>query len=130
MHTAATTLNSPDTTTFLVIAVARLMTVAFVVRFWFAWRSNARLAASMGGFTPTEASLARSHAALIVVTVLGSMGLAVAAVLVPAVRDFLAAVGERSRWLSFAAVPFVALYLLWLRRQIRRSVRERASRSG
>jgi hypothetical protein len=128
MHAAATTLNSPDTTKFLVIGVASVMTVAFVVRFWFAWRANTRLAASMGGFTPTEASLARSHAALIILTVLGSMGLAVAAVLAPPVRDFLAAVGERSKWLPFAAIPFVALYLLWLRRQIRRSVRERASR--
>ena len=128
MHATATTLNSPQTTTYLVIGVASFMTVLFVVRFFFAWRSNARLAESMGGFTRTEASLARVHAVLIFVAVFASMGLAVGAVLVPAVRDFLAAVGERGEWLPFAAMPFVALYLLWLRSRIRLSVRERAGR--
>lgn len=128
MHAVAANLNSPETTTYLVIGVASLMTVAFVVRTWLAWRSNARLAATMGGFTPTEASLARGHAVLIAVAVFASMGLAVGAVLSPAVRDLLAAVGERGRWLPLAAMPFVSLYLMWLRGRIRRSVRERAGR--
>ena len=128
MHAVAANLNSPETTTYLVIGVASFMTLAFVVRFWFAWRSNARLADTMGGFTPTEASLARGHAVLIGFVVFASMGLAVGAVLSPAVNDFLAAVGERGDWLPFAAMPFVALYLLWLRGQIRGSVRERAAR--
>ena len=61
MHAAAINLNSPETTTYLVIGVASLLTVAFVVRFWFAWRHNSRLAAEMGGFTKTEASLARQR---------------------------------------------------------------------
>ena len=128
MHAAATNLNSPETTTYLVVGVASLLTVAFVVRFWFAWRHNARVAAEMGGFTPTESSLARVHAVLIFVAVFASMGLAIGAVLSPAVRDVLAAVGERGTLLRFLAVPFVTLYLLWLRVRIRRSARERASR--
>src|SRR5262245_65989025 len=99
MHVAASTMNSPETTKYLVIGVASLLTVAFVVRFWFAWRSNARLADSMGGFTPTESSLARVHAVLIFATVFGAMGLAIGAVLSPAVRDSLAAVGARAWWL-------------------------------
>jgi hypothetical protein len=120
--------NSPQTTTYLVIGVASFITVAFVVRFWLAWRHNSRLAAEMGGFTRSEASLARVHAVLILVAVFGSMGLALGAVLSPAVNDALAAVGERSEWLPFVAVPFVGLYLLWLRGRIRRSALERASR--
>jgi hypothetical protein len=130
MHAVATTLNSPATATYLVIGVASFMTVAFVVRFWLAWRNNARLAATMGGFTPTEASLARGHAVLIAVAVFASMGLAVGAVLLPAVRDFLAAIGERGKWLPFVAMPLVTLYRLGLRRWIRRSVRERAGRQS
>jgi hypothetical protein len=130
MHLVATTLNSPRTTTYLVIGVAGFLTIAFVIRFWFAWRHNNSVAASMGGFTPTESSLARVHAVLIFVAVFASMGLAIGAVLVPTVRDFLAAVGERAYWLRFAAVPIVTLYLLWLRVRIRRSVRERAARAS
>jgi hypothetical protein len=130
MHLIAASLNSPQTTTYLVIGLASLTTVAFLVRFWFAWRSNARLAAAMGGFTPTESSLARSHAALIIFGVLASMGLAVGAVLVPAVREFLAAVGERGRWVRIVPIPFGTLYLLWLRSRIRRSARERAARAS
>lgn len=128
MHVVATTLNSPQTTTYLVVGVASVMTVAFVVRFWLAWRNNARVAAAMGGFTPTEASLARGHAVLIAVAVFASMALAVGAVLTPTVRDFLAAVGERGDWLPFGAMPLVSLYLLWLRVRIRRVARERAGR--
>ena len=56
------------------------------------------------------------------------MVLAIGAVLSPAVRDVLAEVGERGTLLRFLAVPFVTLYLLWLRVRIRRSARERASR--
>ena len=130
MHTVALTSNSPATTTYLAIGVAGFMTVAFVLRFWFAWRNNARLAASMGGFTPTEASLARGHAVMVAVVVFASMGLAVGSVLSPAVRDVLAAVGERATWLRFAAVPFLSAYLLWLRVRIRRSARERAARTS
>ena len=130
MHTAASNFNSPQTTAYLVIGVASVLTVAFVVRFWFAWRANKRVAAEMGGFTATEASLARSHAVMIVVAVFGSMGLAVGAVLSPTVRDMLAAVGERGRVLRFLALPVVSLYLLWLRVRIRRSARERASRAS
>ena len=130
MHTAAINVNSPETTTYLVIGVASLLTVAFVVRFWFAWRHNNRIAADMGGFTPTESSLARGHAVLIFVAVFASMGLAIGAVLSPTVRDFLAAVGERGTVLRFLAVPFVTLYLLWLRVRIRRSARERAGRAA
>ena len=130
MHAAPTDLDSPHTTTYLVIAVASVLTVVFVVRFWCAWRANNRVAAEMGGFTPTEASLARGHAVMIFVAVFGSMGLAIGAVLSPAVRDLLAAVGERGTVLRFLAVPFVLLYLLWLRMRIRRSARERASRAS
>lgn len=128
MH--ATTLNSPQTTTYLVIGVASLMTVFFVVRFWFAWRANNRLAASMGGFTPSESSLARVHAVLIFVVVFASMGLAVGSVLSPAIRDFLGAIGERGWWLRLVALPFVSLYLFWLRGRIRRSAHERAARQS
>ena len=130
MHVVATTLNSPQTTTYLVIGVASFMTVFFVVRFWFAWRANNRLAASMGGFTQSEASLARVHAVLTFVVVFASMGLAVGSVLSPDVRDFLGAVGERGWWLRLVALPFVSLYLLWLRGRIRRSARERAARQS
>ena len=56
------------------------------------------------------------------------MGLAIGAVLSPAVRDVLAAVGERGTLLRFLALPLVSLYLLWLRVRIRRSARERAGR--
>src|SRR5262245_45794234 len=129
MHLLATTFNSPRTTTYLVIGVASFMTVFFVLRFWFAWRSNARLATSMGGFTPSESSLARVPAVLIFVVVLASMSLAVGAVLSSGVRDFLGAVGERGWWLRLVAFPFVGLYLLWLRGRIRRSACERAARS-
>ena len=126
MQTLASNLNSPQTTTSIVIVGASLMTVLFVVRFWFAWRSNNRVAASMGGFTPTESSLARSHAVMLFVVVFGSMALAIGAVLSPAVRDALAAVGEHSRVLRLIALPFVAAYLLWLRIRIRRSARIRS----
>ena len=129
MQLAASTLNSPRTTTYIVIGVASFMTVAFVLRFWFAWRSNARRAESMGGFTPSEASLARGHAVVTFVVVFASMGLAVGAVLLPGVRDFLGAVGERGWWLRLVALPFVAIYLRWLLTRIRRSARERAARS-
>ena len=127
MH-AVTIPNSPQTTTHIVIVTACLLTVFFVVRFWFAWHHNNRVVAEMGGFTPTEASLARSHAVLLFVCVFGSMGLAVGSVLSPTVRDFLAAVGEHGTLLRFLALPVVSMYLLWLRIRLRRSARERAAR--
>jgi hypothetical protein len=122
-------MNSPETTKYLVAGVASFMTVFLLLRIWFAWRSNARVAASMGGFTPTEASLARSQLVMLVVIVFGSMGLAIGAYFVPPVRDFLAAVGERGRWLRVVPIPFGALYLLWLRGKVRRGLRERAART-
>jgi heme/copper-type cytochrome/quinol oxidase subunit 2 len=123
--TAANTAPS-DTTTMIVIAVAGVMTVVLGTWIVVSLRRNQRLARSMGGFTPTESKLNRSHGVALVAVLVISMGLAVGSAVSAPVRDALAAVGENSRWLTLAAIPVALVYGRWMRKRVGAALAERA----
>ena len=127
MQLAATTYESPQSTTTIAISVAVALTVLLGLRFLFAYRNNRRLAERMGGMTETESQLARAHGVLIMALLVISMGLGVGAFVSPTVRDALSDVGENSRWIPTALIPVVLLYGRWLRKRAQRAWRERAA---
>lgn len=125
MHLIAANTNSPDTNTYIVIAVSALLTVILGLRFAVAYRHNKRLAERMGGFTPTESQLVNMHVLVLVGVLIGCMALAVAAVVSDTVRDALSKLGEHSRLIPAGLTPIVLLYGNWVRRRIGRAAIER-----
>lgn len=122
----AAELNSPETTKYLVIGVASFMAIAGSLWFIVSYRRNTRVTAQ-GHLTPTEQSLNRGHGAAILIGLIGSMLLAVGAVLVPTVRDALSVVGENSRWIPATLIPLLLGYLRWLSRRMVKASAERAA---
>lgn len=114
------------TTNVIIVSVAIAMTVLLGGWIVVSLRRNRRLADSMGGLTRTESSLQRSHGIALVVVLLVSMGLAVGTVVSSTVRDALASVGENSRVLTLAAIPFALVYGRWVSKRIGAARAERS----